>query len=116
LVGDEEADRQLQGATKRVAALHDEVAKLAEEVEEVLHIDDRGPEKDGENKHTDQDKESPAAPPGEEVAGKRESPEPAVESRPHVNSDQSGAEGQAPAKQGEKVNGVGDIADKKVDL
>ncbi|KAK3298649.1 DHS-like NAD/FAD-binding domain-containing protein [Chaetomium fimeti] len=41
LVGDEEAERQLQGATKRVAALHDEVSKLAEEVDEVLHIDDK---------------------------------------------------------------------------
>ncbi|EAQ89546.1 hypothetical protein CHGG_06165 [Chaetomium globosum CBS 148.51] len=41
LVGDEEAERQLQGASKRVAALQDEVTKLAEEVDEVLHIGDK---------------------------------------------------------------------------
>ncbi|KAK4247015.1 DHS-like NAD/FAD-binding domain-containing protein [Corynascus novoguineensis] len=41
LVGDEEAERQLQGAAKRLAALHDEVGKLAEEVEEALHIDEK---------------------------------------------------------------------------
>jgi NAD-dependent histone deacetylase SIR2 len=116
LVGDEEADRQLQGPKKRAAVLHDEVAKLAEEVEEVLHIDDKESGKDGEDKHADQDKESPAAPPAEDVAGKRETPEPAVESQPQANPDLSGAEGQAPAKQGEKVDGVGDIADKKVGL
>ncbi|KAJ4302509.1 Sir2 histone deacetylase Hst2 [Collariella sp. IMI 366227] len=40
LVGEEEAERQLQGAKKRVATLQDEVEKLADEVEEVLHIDE----------------------------------------------------------------------------
>lgn len=38
LVGDEEADRQLAGATKRVGELQDEVNKLADEVEEVLRL------------------------------------------------------------------------------
>ncbi|KAK4178276.1 putative NAD-dependent deacetylase sirtuin-2 HST2 [Triangularia setosa] len=48
LVGEEEAERQLQGAKKRVEALHDEVAKLAEEVDEVLHLGEkREKEKEG---------------------------------------------------------------------
>ncbi|KAK4199811.1 DHS-like NAD/FAD-binding domain-containing protein [Triangularia verruculosa] len=45
LVGKEEAERQLQGAKNRVEALHDEVAKLAEEVDEVLHL---GEKKEGD--------------------------------------------------------------------
>lgn len=38
LVGDEEAERQLRWASRRVPALRDEVTELAEKVEEVLHI------------------------------------------------------------------------------
>ncbi|KAH6630539.1 DHS-like NAD/FAD-binding domain-containing protein [Chaetomium sp. MPI-SDFR-AT-0129] len=40
LVGDEEAERQLQGAAKRVAKRQDEVSKLADEVDQALHIGD----------------------------------------------------------------------------
>jgi len=40
LVGDEEAERQLAGAAKRVEELQDEVNKLADEVEEVLRLQD----------------------------------------------------------------------------
>lgn len=40
IVGDEEAERQLQGAKQRAAALEDEVDKLAEEVEEVLRLEE----------------------------------------------------------------------------
>jgi NAD-dependent histone deacetylase SIR2 len=61
LVGDEEAERQLQGATKRVAALHDEVSKLAEEVDEVLHIGDK------EAGHSQQIHETPTANPAEDT-------------------------------------------------
>lgn len=118
LVGDEEADRQLQGATKRVAALHDEVAKLAEEVEEVLHIGDKEGEKEGEKKDVEQDQEAPSATTGEEVAatGERESTELVVEPRPQDKPDLPAAESQTSAKQGEKVEGAGDIADKKAGL
>lgn len=39
IVGDEEAERQLRNAQKREQVMEDEVAKLAEEVEQVLHLD-----------------------------------------------------------------------------
>ncbi|KAK4673854.1 Sirtuin 2 protein [Podospora pseudopauciseta] len=52
LVGEEEAERQLQGAKKRVEALHDEVAKLAEEVDEVLHLGEKK-EKEKEGSHVE---------------------------------------------------------------
>ncbi|KAK4168779.1 SIR2 family histone deacetylase [Cladorrhinum sp. PSN259] len=45
LVGDEEAERQLQGGKKRVEALHDEVVKLAEEVDDVLRSNEDKKEK-----------------------------------------------------------------------
>ncbi|KAL2150206.1 hypothetical protein VTH82DRAFT_7882 [Thermothelomyces myriococcoides] len=68
LVGDEEAERQLQGASKRLAALHDEVGKLAEEVEEVLRID----EKEEAGKNSQEDRPQDASTTG---AGTREQAE-----------------------------------------
>ncbi|KAK4102289.1 NAD-dependent deacetylase sirtuin-2 [Parathielavia hyrcaniae] len=70
LVGEEEAERQLQAAKKRVATLHDEVAKMADEVEEVLHIDDRESKKGAEHKDSQGDKDSPEASPVEDGEGK----------------------------------------------
>lgn len=40
LVGEEEAERQMQSGKKRVEILQNEVAKLAEEVDEALHVND----------------------------------------------------------------------------
>ncbi|KAL2257564.1 hypothetical protein VTK26DRAFT_9472 [Humicola hyalothermophila] len=48
LVGEEEAERQLQGAQKRVVALHDEVAKLAVEVDERLHLEEEKGKEEGD--------------------------------------------------------------------
>ncbi|KAK4124771.1 NAD-dependent deacetylase sirtuin-2 [Parathielavia appendiculata] len=72
LVGEEEAERQMQGAKKRVATLQDEVAKLADEVEEVLHIDDHKSRKGAEHKGLQGDKESPEPRPAGDVEGKRD--------------------------------------------
>ena len=69
LVGDDEVERQMQGAKKRVAALHDEVTKLAEEVEEILHIDDKGGAKDAESKDAQEGQETPEAVPARDSAG-----------------------------------------------
>ncbi|KAK4184590.1 NAD-dependent protein deacetylase hst2-1, partial [Podospora australis] len=55
LVGDEEAERQLQGAHKRVASLQNEVAKLAEEVDEILHLNESKAKRE---KDTDDQSES----------------------------------------------------------
>ncbi|KAK3693680.1 DHS-like NAD/FAD-binding domain-containing protein [Podospora appendiculata] len=41
LVGKKEAKKQLQGVTKRDAELYDEVTRLADEVDEVLHLKDQ---------------------------------------------------------------------------
>jgi NAD-dependent histone deacetylase SIR2 len=84
LVGEEEAERQLQGAKKRVAGLHDEVAKLADEVEEVLHIDDRGEKQGEDHKKVQEDQANPDASPKGEAEGKAEpqTGKPAAESRP----------------------------------
>lgn len=41
VVGDEEAERQLKNAAKRELVAEDEVAKLADEVEQVLQFDDK---------------------------------------------------------------------------
>ncbi|KAK0668548.1 NAD-dependent protein deacetylase hst2-1 [Cercophora samala] len=60
LVGDKEAERQLQGAKKRVEALHDEVAKLAEEVDEVLHLGEKK-EKEASNPEDKPDGEGKVA-------------------------------------------------------
>ena len=74
LVGEDEVERQMQGAKKRVAALHDEVSKLAEEVEEVLHIGDA--EEEEESKDAGQSTEVPAAAPtGDASAGAEEKSE-----------------------------------------
>ncbi|KAK3383503.1 DHS-like NAD/FAD-binding domain-containing protein [Lasiosphaeria ovina] len=45
LVGEEEAERQLQGMTKRV---QDEVAQLASQVDQVLHLEDKDDDADDE--------------------------------------------------------------------
>ncbi|KAK5656374.1 hypothetical protein OQA88_4755 [Cercophora sp. LCS_1] len=41
IIGDKEASRQMSGAKKRVETLLDEVDRLAEEVDEALHLQDR---------------------------------------------------------------------------
>lgn len=72
LVGDEEAERQLQGATKRVAALQDEVSKLAEEMDEVLHIGDK---EDGHSPETGDSQQvhgTPAPNPAEDTEATEE--------------------------------------------
>ncbi|KAH6854822.1 DHS-like NAD/FAD-binding domain-containing protein [Chaetomium sp. MPI-CAGE-AT-0009] len=104
LVGDEEADRQLQGAAKRVAALHDEVSKLAEEVDEVLHIDDKEAGHGAGAGGSQQVHETPAANPGEDTKGNEEglapkAAEPVAE--PDDNKGQS-LEGQGPGTDGDK--------------
>ncbi|KAL2168359.1 hypothetical protein VTG60DRAFT_7337 [Thermothelomyces hinnuleus] len=125
LVGDQEAERQLQGASKRLAALHDEVGKLAEEVEEVLRID--GKERAEETKQNGQenrpqDASATGAGAGDQAGGAgggeaRPRTEPVAEPRPEdkTNSSEtdSGAK-QSPAEQGEKNDG-GDDAEKKAD-
>ncbi|KAK3996397.1 NAD-dependent protein deacetylase hst2-1 [Cladorrhinum sp. PSN332] len=45
LVGDDEAERQLQGGKKRVEALHDEVVKWTEEVDDVLQSNEDNEER-----------------------------------------------------------------------
>lgn len=55
LVGEEEAQRQLQGGKQRAAVLHDEVSKLADEVEEVLHLQDKEAEESKSTTRHDQD-------------------------------------------------------------
>jgi NAD-dependent histone deacetylase SIR2 len=74
LVGEEEAQRQLQGAKKRVAGLHDEVSKLADEVGELLHLQE---DQDAEEKRS-------SAPPKEGVVnqGPEEVPQTSQSSEP----------------------------------
>jgi NAD-dependent histone deacetylase SIR2 len=103
LVGEEEVERQMQGAKKRVAALHDEVSKLAEEVEEVLHIDDK---EGGQEAEKTEAQGTPPASPGEK-------PEAAVES-PQDDTSPPKADGQDHVEQGDKVDGTDDSAKKAV--
>jgi NAD-dependent histone deacetylase SIR2 len=116
LVGEEEAARQLQGAKKRVAALHDEVAKLADEVEEVLHIGDKGGEDGAEEKvPKKQNEESPSVPvsAGDDRGnGEIGADRSVVESRPEDTADPSGPRDQSFAGQEEQVNGPKDSANK----
>ncbi|KAK4039347.1 DHS-like NAD/FAD-binding domain-containing protein [Parachaetomium inaequale] len=122
LVGDEEAERQLQGATKRVAALHDEVSKLADEVEEVLHIDDKESGTGEETKDSQPDHETPAAVSTEDTEGSQgtgdgpapKTTEPVVEP-PEDQTNPSGsghAENQSSAERGEKTVGDKDATEK----
>ncbi|KAL2133870.1 hypothetical protein VTI74DRAFT_1542 [Chaetomium olivicolor] len=117
LVGEEEAERQLQGAKKRVAALHDEVAKLAEEVEEVLHIDER---EHREHKHHQQDRKAPADGPvvvaesaePTEVSGEVQATKPAEGPHPHASTNHSDYAAENPARHGEGLNGVQEAPEK----
>ena len=114
LVGDEEAERQMQGATKRVAALHDEVNKLAEEVEEILHIDDKGGAKDAESKETQKGQETPEAIVAQPATGEAEAKLPAdslPEDKPGPSADDSQR-----GEPGVKVDGVDDSVGKTADL
>ncbi|KAJ9133635.1 NAD-dependent protein deacetylase hst2-1 [Coniochaeta hoffmannii] len=80
VVGDEEAERQLKGAKQREAALEDEVDRLAEEVEEVLNLEEKDSDADDEG-HSSRgapaqettDAERPSSGPGE--SGKAEAEE-----------------------------------------
>ncbi|KAK3311000.1 DHS-like NAD/FAD-binding domain-containing protein [Chaetomium strumarium] len=115
LVGEEEAERQLQGAKKRVAALHDEVSKLADEVEEVLHIGDKGGKDGAEKKVTKQNEEGRSAPvsAGDDGGGKEtEADQAAVESRPEDNADLSGPRDKSSTGQEEQVDGPENFAKK----
>ncbi len=114
LVGDEEAERQMQGATKRVAALHDEVNKLAEEVEEILHIDDKGGAKDAESKETQKGQETPEAIVAQPATGEAEAKLPAdslPEDKPGPSADDSQR-----GEPGVKVDGADDSVGKTADL
>jgi NAD-dependent histone deacetylase SIR2 len=124
LVGDEEAERQLQGATKRVVALHDEVSKLADEVEEVLHIGENESGSGQETKDTRPDHETPAAGATEDAeggqgTGKGPAPntaEPIVEP-PEDKTNPSGsghAENQSSAERGDKTVSDGNVTGKGV--
>jgi NAD-dependent histone deacetylase SIR2 len=121
LVGDDEAERQMQGAKKRVAALHDEVSKLAEEVEEVLHIDDAEAEAEGEKEAESKDaqqrrdQEVPAATPAGDAAGSGEAhAKPAVDSRLEDKPSPPAEENQPPVQPREKVDAADDSAAKPV--
>lgn len=86
LVGEKEANRQLQGAQKRVAVLHDEVEKLAEEVEEVLHIEGENKKEDTEGRLQEKaDEDKKHLPDGTQEGAKLD----------HVPSDPSGGETRA---------------------
>ena len=117
LVGDEEVERQMQGAKKRVAALHDEVSKLAEEVDEILHIDDnKGGAKDAESKEAQQGQETPEALAAQDSAGTGE-----AETKFSVDSlleDKPGpsTEGNQRGEPGVKVDGAGDSVGKTAGL
>ncbi|KAK4156770.1 DHS-like NAD/FAD-binding domain-containing protein [Chaetomidium leptoderma] len=95
LVGDEEVERQMQGAKKRVAALHDEVNKLAVEVEEVLHIADDEDQRGAEHEGIHEENQRPPSPGlGGNAGDEREAPttttRPTAESRPEDNTNASG--------------------------
>jgi NAD-dependent histone deacetylase SIR2 len=111
LVGEEEAERQLQGAKKRVAGLHDEVAKLADEVEEVLHIDDREDRQGEDHKKVEEkDQGTPESDsPGDAEGKKEEQPgKPAGGSLPEINN--PSATGQAGSQSsGEQGVTAGDV-------
>ncbi|KAL2181121.1 DHS-like NAD/FAD-binding domain-containing protein [Thermothelomyces heterothallicus CBS 202.75] len=128
LVGDEEAERQLQGAPKRLAALHDEVEKLAEEVEEVLRIDGKEEAAEEARQNGQQDHSRDASATGAGAGGQageagggegegRPRTERVAEPRPEDETDSSETDNgakQSPAEQGEKNDG-GDDAEKKAD-
>ena len=115
LVGEDEAERQLQGATKRVAEAQDEVGKLAEEVEEVLHIDDgegkqrEAPKEQDAEVDGHRDQSPPAVPrPAEEVKGEGEPPTPETDvpaqSRFGDGAGPPLTDGKGEVEQGEEAN------------
>jgi NAD-dependent histone deacetylase SIR2 len=120
LVGEEEAERQLQGAKKRVAALHDEVNKLAEEVEEVLHIgDDKGAEEN--NKGIEEEGVVRESAPGADLkvdaggsSGQEETTKSADQQQPDGGIKESVAGKSSLAEQSEGPNGVEDSTGKAV--
>ncbi|AEO65595.1 uncharacterized protein THITE_68068 [Thermothielavioides terrestris NRRL 8126] len=114
LVGDEEAERQLQGAKKRVTALRDEVTKLADEVEEVLHIGDKEKGRTEKDEPSEQDLGTPASHHAGDAQekGQADATPPAVESQsedkktPHEGPSPHGeekADGPEDAKEKEKA-------------
>ncbi|KAH6628232.1 DHS-like NAD/FAD-binding domain-containing protein [Chaetomium tenue] len=112
LVGDEEAERQLQGASKRVAALQDEVSKLAEEVDEVLHIDDKEAGHGTETGDNQQVHKTPDASPAEDAKAPAEGSvtrvaDPVAEPRPEDKATLPPTdhdEGRSSVGQGEKAD------------
>ncbi|KAK3897844.1 DHS-like NAD/FAD-binding domain-containing protein [Staphylotrichum tortipilum] len=115
LVGEDEAERQLQGASKRVAEVQDEVGKLAEEVEEVLHIDDgEGEQREGAKEQDGQvdghrGESPPVAPsPVGDVKGEGEPPTPESDGATQPRfGDGAGpplTDGNVEADQGERAN------------
>ena len=117
LVGDEEADRQLQGGRKRSEALHDEVNKLAEEVEEVLHVQDGEEGAEKQDARQDDEKSEAAAEDAEERREDQE-PKPAGEEEPRKD-DKSEApktddKTSTPTEQGGGANHKEDLPGKAV--
>ncbi len=112
LVGEDEAERQLQGATKRVAEVQDEVGKLAEEVEEVLHIGDGESKKPGVEKKEvvedgPQDESPPAVPVSVadvKVDGEAQAPKPDVAAQPRFGDGAGPPLTDGKVEQGEQVN------------
>lgn len=115
LVGEEEAQRQLQGGKKRTAALHDEVSKLADEVEQVLHLQDKEAEKDKSTARHEEDVEKEAtvevAPDTALVAEEREGTKATDEPQPDGvdnKPSETGSEGLARGE--EKVDNLDSIS------
>lgn len=111
LVGEEEVERQMQGAKKRVAALHDEVSKLAEEVEEVLHIDDK--DEAGQEAEKQGDQGTQVVSPGENAGGTEEKPQAAIES-PQDDASPPKLDDQSQVEQVPKVDGTDESTKKAV--
>ncbi|GAB1311567.1 Sir2 histone deacetylase Hst2 [Madurella fahalii] len=108
LVGEEEAQRQLQGPQKRVAALQDEVSKLADEVEEVLHLQEKEAEEDkGTARHEGdaiKDVAVEAAPGTTRIAEEQAATEAADEPQPDGMDKPSGTGTESLTEHEEKVN------------